>query len=156
MIRTPSYEYSSTTIYLIALLITIIVLAGISAALVFRAYYMRRRLSRAMQESVRTGQPLPAHAAAALGIFRPDPYAGARRGGRLGKEVKHVGAMPSMWEGEMYRDIESGWEKDEEEDSLLEKKGKDGSWSGDEWDDIDVSPSHLLSYEEEEGKDHSR
>ncbi|OXG14940.1 hypothetical protein C367_05602 [Cryptococcus neoformans Ze90-1] len=128
----------STTVYLIALLITIIVLAAISGALVFRAYYMRRRLRRAMQESIRTGQPLPPDAAAAFGIFRPNPYGGARRGGRLGKGEKHVGAMPSMWEGEMYRDVESGWQKDEEEDSLLEKKGKDGScWSGIGWDDID-------------------
>lgn len=133
-------RYSSTTVYLIALLITIIVLAGISAALVFRAYYVRRRLRRAMQESIRTGRPLPRDAAAALGIFPANRFGGGRRR----KEERKVGVMPSMWEGAMYRDIEGGWEKDEEEDSLIEKSGKDGSWSGSGWDDIDVSPFHLL------------
>ncbi|KGB78348.2 hypothetical protein CNBG_3910 [Cryptococcus deuterogattii R265] len=131
----------STTVYLIALLITIIVLAGISAALVFRAYYVRRRLRRAMQESIRTGRPLPRDAAAALGIFPVNRFGGGRRR----KEERQVGVMPSMWEGAMYRDIEGRWEKDEEEDSLIEKRGKDGNWSGSGWDDIDpLTVVHLI------------
>jgi hypothetical protein len=65
----------------------------ISVALLLRAYYIRRRFRRRIQEAIINGQALPPDALAALGV---------RRG--VEKKEKKVGPMPVMWEAEMYRD----------------------------------------------------
>ncbi|ODN86558.1 hypothetical protein L198_07252 [Cryptococcus wingfieldii CBS 7118] len=106
----------STSLYLFTFLITIVVLALISGALVLRAYVLRRRFRRRVEEAIRTGNPLPMDAAAALGLL-------PRRGSR--KKEEKVAVMPTMWEGEMRRDVEKGWD---EEDDLL-NKGRD-QWDG--------------------------
>ncbi|TYJ55812.1 hypothetical protein B9479_003464 [Cryptococcus floricola] len=107
---------NSTSLYLFTFLITIVVLALISGALILRAYVLRRRFRRRVEEAIRTGNPLPMDAAAALGLL-------PRRGDR--KKEEKVAVMPTMWEGEMRRDVEKGWA---EEDKLPDK-GRD-QWDG--------------------------
>lgn len=85
---------TQSTLYLLTFLITLVVLAVISAALLLRAYYVRRRFQRRIQEAIANGQALPPDALAGLGITRP----------RRGKPEKKVGPMPTMWEAEMYKD----------------------------------------------------
>lgn len=85
---------TQSTLYLLTFLITLVVLALISAALLLRAYYVRRRFQRRIQEAIANGQALPPDALAGLGI--------ARR--RRGKPEKKHGPMPTMWEAEMYHD----------------------------------------------------
>jgi len=94
----------SSSLYLFTFLITIIVLGLISAALLTRAYYVRRRFHRRVEEAIRTGQALPPDAAAALGLNRPN---------RGLKKEKKIGLMPTMWEAEMWKD-----EVDEKEGSI--------------------------------------
>jgi hypothetical protein len=96
-----------------------VVLALISGALLLRAYYVRRQFQRRVEEAIRAGQPLPADAAAALGI---------RNGANRKKEKKH-GPMPGMWEAEMWRDGES-WETGRSEKA--------------DWEDIVVSARWTL------------
>lgn len=83
----------SSSLYLFTFLITILVLAGISGGLLFRAYYVRRRFQRRVEEAIRAGQPLPRDAARALGLNRP-----AR------KAEAPLGPMPGWWEAEMRLD----------------------------------------------------
>ncbi|WVQ78866.1 hypothetical protein IAT38_000957 [Cryptococcus sp. DSM 104549] len=119
-VYTGSGGGGSTSLYLFTFLITIVVLALISAALVLRAYVLRRRFQRRVEEALRQGQPLPTDAAAALGLLPRG------RGGRAKKEKK-VGVMPSLWEGVMVRDKEEGWMRDGEKEELL--AGHE-SWDG--------------------------
>ncbi|WVQ74696.1 hypothetical protein IAR50_004300 [Cryptococcus sp. DSM 104548] len=107
----------STSLYLFTFLITIVVLALISGALILRAYVLRRRFRRRVEEAIRTGNPVPLDAATALGLL-------PRRGNRK-KEYK-AAVMPTMWEGEMLRDVEKEW--DEEDKPLVNEQ--------DHWDGI--------------------
>jgi len=94
---------SSTSLYLFAFLITVVVLGGIAAALLLRASYVRRQFNRRIQEAIRDGRPLPVEAVRALGLGRG-----------LNKKVKKVGPMPELWEVEMdrdYRDEKVGWDQ---------------------------------------------
>ncbi|WVR03758.1 hypothetical protein IAU60_000753 [Kwoniella sp. DSM 27419] len=100
----------STTLYLFTFLITILVLGVISSGLLIRAYVLRRRFHRRVEAAIRSGQPLPPDAAAALGLT-------PRRRGK--KEKKH-GLMPTMWESEMWRRGEK--DGDVEEDDLAHEK----------------------------------
>ncbi|GFZ42526.1 hypothetical protein JCM24511_00242 [Saitozyma sp. JCM 24511] len=93
----------SSSLYLFTFLITILVLGLISAALLLRAYYVRRQFQRRVEAAIRAGQPLPEDAAQALGLVRP------RR-----KNEKKVGPMPGLWESEMYIDRKADEVGDEE------------------------------------------
>ncbi|WVF65843.1 hypothetical protein IAT40_000580 [Kwoniella sp. CBS 6097] len=126
---------SSTTLYLFTFLITILVLGLISSALLLRAYILRRRFHRRVEEALRAGRPLPPDAAAALGLGPRRTGLGAR-----GKKEKKHGLMPTMWESQMRRDI--GGEKQcenqhEEVDVLLEKE--ESSWD-------DLTPLSVLHF----------
>lgn len=90
----PGGASTQSTLYLLTFLITLVVLGIISAALLLRAYYVRRRFQRRIQEAIANGQALPPDALAGLGLNRP----------RRGKPEKKVGPMPTMWEAEMYKD----------------------------------------------------
>ena len=81
---------SSSSLYLFTFLITILVLGLISASLLLRAFYVRRRFQRRVEDAIQAGQPLPQDAAEALGLVRPNR-----------KKEKNVGPMPAMWEAEM-------------------------------------------------------
>lgn len=100
---TPADPRSSSSLYLFTFLITILVLGLISAALLLRAYYVRRQFQRRVEAAIRAGQPLPEDAAQALGLVRP------RR-----KNEKKVGPMPGLWESEMYIDRKADEVGDEE------------------------------------------
>ncbi|KAK8861628.1 hypothetical protein IAR55_002451 [Kwoniella newhampshirensis] len=114
----------STTLYLFTFLITILVLGLISAGLIIRAYIMRRRFHRRVEEAIRNGEALPPDAAAALGMGTP------RRGGR-GKKERPVGLMPTLWEGEMYRDGEK-WDvyHDEDVEEREWQQEREKNWEG--------------------------
>jgi hypothetical protein len=99
----PADPRSSSSLYLFTFLITILVLGLISAALLLRAYYVRRQFQRRVEAAIRAGQPLPEDAAQALGLVRP------RR-----KNEKKVGPMPGLWESEMYIDRKADEVGDEE------------------------------------------
>lgn len=114
------------TLYLFTFLITIIVLALISGALLFRAYYVRRRFQRRVEEAIRNGRPLPTDAAIALGLMRP---------GRPGKKEKKLGPMPMIWETEMLIDKE----KDEERDFGRDRIGAASTWAG-------ITPVSVVHY----------
>ncbi|WVQ93480.1 hypothetical protein IAU59_000554 [Kwoniella sp. CBS 9459] len=127
---------SSTTLYLFTFLITILVLGLISSALLLRAYILRRRFHRRVEEALRAGRPLPADAAAALGLGPRRTGLGAR-----GKKEKKHGLMPTMWESEMQRD--SGGDNrdsehdDETRDVMMEKEES-------KWDDL--TPLSVLHF----------
>ncbi|OCF31648.1 hypothetical protein I316_06653 [Kwoniella heveanensis BCC8398] len=126
----------STTLYLFTFLITILVLGLISSALLLRAYILRRRFHRRVEEALRAGRPLPPDAAAALGLGPRRTGLGAR-----GKKEKKHGLMPTMWESEMRRDTDAekwGNEHEEDlEDGLLEKGESN-------WDDL--TPLSVLHF----------
>jgi len=99
----------SSSLYLFTFLITIVVLGIISAALLLRAYYVRRQFQLRVEEAIRRGQPLPQDAVRALGLNRR-------------KKGKDVGKMPTFWEAEMWRD-----------------GAKAEKWGTGKWNDIVVS-----------------
>ncbi|WWD16455.1 hypothetical protein CI109_100881 [Kwoniella shandongensis] len=104
----------STTLYLFTFLITILVLGLIATGLIVRAYIMRRRYHRRVEEAIRRGERPPPDAAAALGMF-------PRRVGGRGKKERPVGLMPTLWEGEMYRNGEK-WAIYHDEDGDAEER----------------------------------
>ncbi|WWC60349.1 uncharacterized protein I303_102920 [Kwoniella dejecticola CBS 10117] len=120
----------STTLYLFTFLITILVLGLISSGLLIRAYILRRRFHRRVEEAIRRGEALPTDAATALGLL-------PRRPPRGKKEKKH-GLMPTMWESEMWRDDEKAGLKDEHDAQEPSEVRKDG------WDEL--TPLSILHY----------
>ncbi|WRT65733.1 uncharacterized protein IL334_002681 [Kwoniella shivajii] len=117
----------STTLYLFTFLITILVLGLISSGLLIRAYILRRRFHRRVEEAMRRGEALPQDAAAALGLL-------PRRTGFRGKKEKKHGLMPTMWESEMRRSETGLLDDDENEIDLSEK----------EWDNL--TPLSVLHF----------
>lgn len=123
---------TSGTLYLFTFLITIIVLALISGALLFRAYYVRRRFQRRVEEAIRNGRPLPTDAAIALGLMRP---------GRPGKKEKKLGPMPMIWETEMLIEKDGEKQGDDERDvGMGVGMGRDRIRAAGDWSDITVCP----------------
>lgn len=121
----PRLTRRSGSLYIYTFLITIIVLASISGALLFRAYYIRRRFQRRIEEAIQNGQPLPQDAAAALGLLRPRQ-----------KKEKKLPPMPGMWEAEMVL----GEKADEE--ASVGMGGEGASWEkadSSRWEGITVS-----------------
>ncbi|WVW80199.1 hypothetical protein I302_102176 [Kwoniella bestiolae CBS 10118] len=122
----------STTLYLFTFLITILVLGLISSGLLIRAYILRRRFHRRVEEALRRGEAMPTDAAAALGLI-------PRRNNRNKKEKNH-GLMPTMWESEMWRDDEKA--------GLLRDEDAEGEGVGmvdkDGWDEL--TPLSILHY----------
>jgi len=72
----------------------LVILAIISAGLLFRAYYIKRRFRRRIQDAIANGEALPPDALAGLGVVRAAPRKGE----------KDIGPMPIMWEATMYKD----------------------------------------------------
>jgi len=72
----------------------LVILAIISAGLLFRAYYIKRRFRRRIQDAIANGEALPPDALAGLGVVRATPRKGE----------KDIGPMPIMWEATMYKD----------------------------------------------------
>jgi hypothetical protein len=127
---------SQSTAYLYTFLIVLVILAVISAALLFRAYYIRRRFRRRIQTAIANGQALPPDALAQLGVIRPTQRKGE----------KDVGPMPIMWEATMYKDeIE---EDGSRRTSLIGKDltnvtEREVGEDGDDWRDLTVCPRHM-------------
>ena len=127
---------TQSTLYLFTFLIVLVILAVISAALLFRAYYIRRRFRRRIQNAIATGQALPPDALAGLGVVRPTQRKGE----------KDVGPMPIMWEATMYKD-----EIEEDGSRRASMIGKDLTnvterevGDEDDWRDLTVCPRHML------------
>ncbi|WVN90727.1 uncharacterized protein L203_105969 [Cryptococcus depauperatus CBS 7841] len=72
----------STSLYLFAFLIAVIILALVSAGLMMRAYWLQRWFQRRVEEALQTSNLIPINVAAALGLRLPD-------NGRREKEEKH-------------------------------------------------------------------
>ena len=87
---------------------TIVILAIVSALLLTRAYYIRRRFQRRIEEAIAAGQPLPQDAAIALGLVRP----GADKG------KKEVGPMPAIWDARMEKEDREQFEEEKGWDTL--------------------------------------
>lgn len=113
----------NTSLYLFTFLITIVVLGTIAAGLLVRAYIVRRRFQRRVEDALREGRPLPPDMAMALGLIRPGQA-------RNAKKEKKVGKMPVMWESEMWRD---------------EKRGQ-AEAGGEDWNEIMVRVGHHLAH----------
>ncbi|WWC68583.1 uncharacterized protein I206_102513 [Kwoniella pini CBS 10737] len=120
----------STTLYLFTFLITILVLGLISSGLLIRAYILRRRFHRRVEEAISRGEALPTDAATALGLL-------PRRPPRGKKEKKH-GLMPTMWESEMWLNDEKAGLKEEEEEE------QDVSYRKDGWNEL--TPLSILHF----------
>jgi hypothetical protein len=127
---------SQSTLYLFTFLIVLVILAVISAGLLFRAYFIKRRFRRRIQEAIANGQALPPDALAGLGMLRTT---------RPTKEEKKLGPMPILWEAEMYKDeIE---EDGSRRASMISKDmarvtEKEVNWcdeTNDDWKDFTVS-----------------
>ncbi|RXK38103.1 hypothetical protein M231_04662 [Tremella mesenterica] len=78
----------SSSLYLFTFLITIVVLGLISAALLLRAFYIRRAFHRRVEEALQRGEALPEEAMTALGMTRP-------------AKKKKLGPTPNLWETEL-------------------------------------------------------
>ncbi|KAK6907403.1 hypothetical protein I203_101397 [Kwoniella mangroviensis CBS 8507] len=126
----------STTLYLFTFLITILVLGLISSGLLIRAYILRRRFHRRVEEALRRGEALPPDAAAALGLI-------PRRPNARNKKEKNHGLMPTMWESEMWRDDEKAGLED-----VSDERDGDGGGEGvvdkEGWDEL--TPLSILHY----------
>jgi hypothetical protein len=131
---------TNSTLYLFTFLVVLIILAVISAALLFRAYFIKRRFRRRIQEAIANGQALPPDALAGLGIHTA----------RATKGEPKVGPMPILWEAEKYKD-----EIEEDGSRRASMIGKDATgvtekevdWSresSDDWRDFTVGPTSCL------------
>jgi hypothetical protein len=109
-----------------------VILGIIAAGLLFRAFFIKRRFRRRIEEALANGQALPPDALAGLGVVRPAPRKG---------ETK-LGPMPVLWEAEMYRDEMK--EDGSRRASLLEKdvtrvvEQEVGEDEDDDWRDFTV------------------
>ncbi|KAK4685836.1 hypothetical protein P7C73_g4295, partial [Tremellales sp. Uapishka_1] len=90
----------SSSIYLFTFLITILVLGIITVGLVLRAFLIRRRFQRRVQEALARGETLPeAETYRIFGIGSPTTL-------RPVPKEAMLGPKPFIWESEMYRDDE--------------------------------------------------
>jgi hypothetical protein len=130
------YSSTSSTVYIFTFLIVLVILAVVSAALLFRAYYLKRRFRRRIQTAIANGQALPPDALAGLGVIRPS----ARKG------EKDVGPMPIMWEAALYKDEteEDGRRRASVIGKDLTKVTETEVGEEDEWRDLTVSLLFLL------------
>lgn len=127
-------DRSNTSLYLFTFLITIVVLGTIAAGLLVRAYIVKRRFQRRVEEALREGRALTPDMALALGLIRP--------GNRNNKKEKKVGRMPVMWEAEMWRDEKAGGmgmgKGENGTKVMVEEVGRE-SQEDEEWDEMTVS-----------------
>jgi len=95
---------NSSSLYLYTFLATLVLLLGVSAAIVFRSFILRRRHQRLIDEAIQNGTWVPPS-------FGPS-----------GRRHNDIGEQPVIWEAWV------GSDKNAEEDSTLKGKEVEAGW----------------------------
>ncbi|KIM89705.1 hypothetical protein PILCRDRAFT_2020, partial [Piloderma croceum F 1598] len=108
----PSLQ-SSSSLYLYTFLATLVLLLGVSGAIVVRSFILRRRHQALVEEAIRNG------------TWVPPPFGAGGRGGRHGLGKKELGEKPKMWDAWVGKDREflRGGDREEGEEKMSKWEG---------------------------------